>query len=103
MCEYMALFERIRKYGLVGENESPGVSYDISKAHDRPCVFFLLPEDLDVKFPTTSLAPSLPECHHAPYHDNHRLNLLKYTQAIIKCFLLEKFPWSLCLFTAIEQ
>ena len=36
---------------------------------------FLLPEDLVLEPPTNFLAPFLPECHYASYHDNKGLNL----------------------------
>ena len=66
----------IRKCGLVGENVSLEVGFQVSNAQARPSVFlFLLPDHLDVELSATSPAPCLPVgCHTSP-HNNDGLNL----------------------------
>ena len=48
-------------------------------------------------------SPCLPVCCHASHHDDSRLNLWNYKQALIKCFLLLELSFSWCLFTAMNQ
>ena len=79
----VALFEKIRKYGLVGGSVSLGQAL---KAQAKCSIsLFLLPLDLDV---ATSLAPCLPARCHASYRDDNGLNLWNCQPAPIKYFPL---------------
>jgi hypothetical protein len=66
----------IRRCGFVGGGVSLRVDFRVSKAQANPSVLlFLLSVDREEELSVTSPAPCLLACHHAPYHDDDRLNL----------------------------
>ena len=84
----VALFERIRRYSLIGGSMPLGMGFEVSKSPFQAQSFsLLLPVDLDVEFLATSLAPCLPGCYHSSLRDNG-LNLWNCKPAPVKCFLL---------------
>jgi hypothetical protein len=56
---------------------SLGMGFEISEDQARPSgsLSFLWPTDLGLEFSSTSLAPHMCACYHAPYHDDSGLNL----------------------------
>lgn len=55
---------------------SLGVEFEVWEAQARTGVtLFLLPADPDIELSAVSLAPCLPECHHASCRDDNGLKL----------------------------
>lgn len=72
----MALFERIRGYGLVEGSMSLRMGFEVSKAQARlDGSLFLLSKDPDVKLSATCPARCLSACHHASCHSGDGLDL----------------------------
>jgi hypothetical protein len=55
---------------VLEEKSDHGVGFEVSNLKPVP---FLLPADVELS--ATSLAPCLPACSHASWHDNNELNL----------------------------
>jgi len=62
----VALFEKIRRRGLVGGSESVELNFEVSKAQARPhgSDFLLL---VDPKVELSGTSQALPACLHASY------------------------------------
>lgn len=100
----VALFEKIRKCGLVGRSLSLAEGFVASKAYAKLSVsLFQLPGDLDVKLSSASPATCVPACLHAPSCDDNGVNLRNCRQASLKCVPLQDVPLPWCLFTALEH
>lgn len=56
------------RYGVVEENASLGVAFEVSDAQTRLSVHFL-PTDVELSAPSPE--PFLPACHHASGHNNN--------------------------------
>lgn len=74
-----ALFERMRRYGLVGlwvslleEVCDLGKDLGFQNSNLSPGThsLFLLPVDLEIEFSVTLRVPCLPACYCASHHDN---------------------------------
>lgn len=68
--EEVALFERIRRCGHIGESVPLGVGSEALEAHAKP-------KSLSAAYGTrgrNSQLPYLSACHHTPHHDDNGLN-----------------------------
>jgi hypothetical protein len=80
--------DTIRRCGLVGENVSLRIGFEVSDAQAMLNVisFISLSADQDVKLSAPSPAPCLPICYHVSSHDNG-LNLRTLSQTQLNVFL----------------